>query len=109
MAVDQGHDMWVLKAHEDIDLGRKVFLELFIELRQVHGLDSYIGFRFLCGRTRLAFITPHITKKGHDSLYEHPDRPSQNYLARSHRAAYSDRRTFLDGRARVISSNVVTP
>lgn len=64
MAVDQGHDMWVLKAHEDIDLGRKVFLELFIELRQVHGLDSYIGFRFLCGRTRLAFITPHITKKG---------------------------------------------
>lgn len=46
MAVDQGHDMWVLKALEDIDLGRKVFFELFVKLRQVHGLDSYIGFRF---------------------------------------------------------------
>lgn len=47
MAVDQGHDMWVLQALEDIDLGRKVFFELFVKLRQVYGLDSYIGFRFL--------------------------------------------------------------
>lgn len=50
MAVDQGHDMWVLKALEDIDLGRKVFFELFVKLRQVHGLDSYISFRFLRDR-----------------------------------------------------------
>jgi hypothetical protein len=28
MAVNQGHNMWVLKALEDIDLGRKVFFEL---------------------------------------------------------------------------------
>lgn len=44
MAVDQGHDMGVVKALQDIDLGRKVIFELFVELRQVHGLDSYIGF-----------------------------------------------------------------
>lgn len=50
MAVDQGHDMWVLKALENIDLGRKVLFELFVELRQVHGLDCYIGFRFLCDK-----------------------------------------------------------
>jgi hypothetical protein len=48
----------VLKALEDIDLGRKVFFELFVELRQVHGLDCYIGFRFLGDRNRLASITP---------------------------------------------------
>lgn len=47
MAVDQGHDMWVLKALEDIDLGRKVFFELLVKLRQVHGLDCYKGSRLL--------------------------------------------------------------
>ena len=47
MAVDQGHDMWVVEALEYIDLGRKVFFELFVKLRQVDGLDRYIGFRFL--------------------------------------------------------------
>lgn len=64
MAVDQGHDMWVVEALEDIDLGRKVFFELFVELRQVHGLDCYIGFRFLCDRNRLAFITRHTRRQG---------------------------------------------
>ena len=33
MAVDKGHNMWVLEALEDIDFGRKVLLELFVELR----------------------------------------------------------------------------
>jgi hypothetical protein len=55
--------MWVVEALEDIDLGRKVFFELFVKLRQVHGLDCYIGFRFLCDRDRLASIAQHTEDK----------------------------------------------
>jgi hypothetical protein len=55
--------MWVMEALQYIDLGRKVFFELFVKLRQVHGLDRYIGFRLLCDRNRLASIARHTEDK----------------------------------------------
>lgn len=72
MAVDQGHDMWVVEALEYIDLGRKVFFELFVKLRQVDGLDRYIGFR-LCMDTLIDrrettspdLVEPRIATDGH--------------------------------------------
>jgi hypothetical protein len=43
MAVDQGNDVWVLEALENIDFGGKVVLQLLVELREVDGLDGDEG------------------------------------------------------------------
>lgn len=54
MAVDQGHDMWVMEALQYVDFGRKVFFEFLIELRQVHRFDSNIGLRSLYDKNESA-------------------------------------------------------
>ena len=47
MAVDERDNMWMLKALENIDLGRETFFQLPVELRQIDGLDSYVAPRSL--------------------------------------------------------------
>lgn len=43
LAVDQRHDVGMMKAFQNVNLGVKVFLQLFVELVQVDGFDSYVA------------------------------------------------------------------
>ena len=39
--VDEGNDMWVMEAFEDLDFGVEVFLQFLIELREIDRFDCY--------------------------------------------------------------------
>lgn len=47
MAVEEGHNVRMMEALQNVDLGGKVVFQLFIELGQVDRLDGYVCPGFL--------------------------------------------------------------
>lgn len=43
LAVDEGNNMWVMKAFQDVDFRVQVLLQLLVKFIQVDGLDSNIA------------------------------------------------------------------
>ncbi len=39
--VDEGNDVWVMEAFENLDFGVEVLLQFLIQLREIYGLDCY--------------------------------------------------------------------
>jgi hypothetical protein len=39
--VDEGNDMWVMEAFEDLDFGVEVLLQFLVELREIDRFDCY--------------------------------------------------------------------
>lgn len=43
LAVDQRHDVGMMEALQNVNLGVQVFLQLFVEFVQVNGFDGYVA------------------------------------------------------------------
>ena len=43
LTIDQGDNMGMMKAFQDMDLRVQIFFELFIELIQIDGLDGNVA------------------------------------------------------------------
>ncbi len=39
--VDEGNDVWVMEAFQNLDFGVEVLLQFLVQLREVDGLDCY--------------------------------------------------------------------
>lgn len=52
LAVDERHDVWMMEAFQDVNLGVEVVLELLVELFQVDRFDGHVPRALL---TRLVY------------------------------------------------------
>lgn len=75
MAVDEGHDVRMMEALQNVDLGGKVVFQLLVELGQVDRLDGYVRAGFLVGLKGRSASSSDVRLKTIDhSPCEHPDR-----------------------------------
>ena len=39
--VDEGNDVWMMEAFQDLDFGVEILLQFLVQLREIDGLDCY--------------------------------------------------------------------